>query len=200
MPLPSQYVSGSGSIYTGTGKIAADNTVALSTNYAGTMSREFGLTCTSSGPFDSFGRDCSGTVMWVTMNSPGSNGQMGLFVGWYDILYPLPHCLNLTHPIPPSFPSVQGVSNLTSSSTPGGLYSYPGNLTSATLSTLGGQNRTIGLYQETEYQCVAANKNTTSTARVVITLQGWLHHTCGLCTAILPSSSQLLVEHLLLHM
>ena len=73
-----------------------------------------------------------------------------------------------------SFPPVQGVSNLTSS-TPGGLYSYPSNLTSATLSTLGGLNMAIiGLYQGAAgvYQCVATNKNTTSTANVAIALQG----------------------------
>eukprot|EP00731_Ephydatia_muelleri_P031717 Em0023g224a len=123
--------------YTGSG-VAFGSGMDITASYIGTTNRVFGLSCNSSGPFDSYGRDCSGTVMWVD---------------------------SLSKP-------VQGVSNL-AASIPGGLYSYPGTSTSATLSTLHDRNVMIGLGQGAAgvYKCVATNKNTTSSAKVSITLQ-----------------------------
>ena len=69
MPLQSGYVSGGPKAYTGTGTASAG--VVISANYIGTASREFGLSCISNGPSDILGRDCSGAVTWVVMNSPG---------------------------------------------------------------------------------------------------------------------------------
>eukprot|EP00731_Ephydatia_muelleri_P031789 Em0023g296a len=68
--------------------------------------------------------------------------------------------------------SYADTSNL-AASIPGGLYSYPGTSTSATLSTLHDRNVTIGLGQGAAgvYECVATNKNTTRSAKVSITLQ-----------------------------
>eukprot|EP00731_Ephydatia_muelleri_P035718 Em0151g10a len=136
-PIQNGYIFGRAVAYTGSG-VALGSGMDITASYIGTTNREFGLSCNSSGPFDSYGRDCSGTVMWVD---------------------------SLSKP-------VQGVSNL-AASIPGGLYSYPGTSTSATLSTLHDRNVTIGLGQGAAgvYECVATNKNTTSLAKVSITLQ-----------------------------
>ena len=102
-PIQNGYIFGSAVAYTGSG-VALGSGMDITASYIGTTNREFGLSCNSSGPFDSYGRDCSGTVMWV--DSLSKPGKMISWSHWrHDLLHSFPSLflslINITLPISP---------------------------------------------------------------------------------------------------